>query len=99
MTAAAWIGSLSFLIWVYLLAGRGLFWQMSNAASELKLPVMPAPRVAVVVPARNEADVVALAIRSLLEQDYAGQVQIFVVDDRSSDETANVARRSMRAGK
>lgn len=91
---AAWIGSLSFLIWVYLLIGRGRFWQVSNAASELKLLLMSAPRVAVVVPARNEAGVVGQAIRSLFEQDYAGQVQIFVVDDHSSDETANVARRA-----
>jgi len=91
---AVWIGSLSFLIWVYLLTGRGRFWRVSNAASELNLLFMPAPRVAVVMPARNEADVVGLAIASLLEQDYAGQVQIFVVDDHSSDETANVARRA-----
>jgi hopene-associated glycosyltransferase HpnB len=91
---AVWIGILSFLIWVYLLIGRGRFWQVSNAASELNPLLMPAPRVAVVVPARNEADVVGLAIASLLEQDYAGQVKIFVVDDHSSDETANVARRA-----
>jgi hopene-associated glycosyltransferase HpnB len=45
-------------------------------------------------PARNEADVVGLAIASLLEQDYAGQAKIVVVDDHSSDETANVARRA-----
>ena len=91
---AAWIGSVSFLIWVYLLAGRGRFWQVSNSASESKLLLMPAPRVAVVMPARNEARVVRQAILSLLQQDYAGQVQIYVVDDHSSDETANVARRA-----
>jgi hopene-associated glycosyltransferase HpnB len=91
---AAWIGSLSLLIWVYLLTGRGRFWRAPNAVNEPKALLMSSPRVAVVVPARNEADVVGQAVRSLLEQDYAGQVQIFLVDDQSSDETANVAGRA-----
>jgi len=94
MIVAAWIGSLSFLIWVYLLTARGRFWRAPNAVNEPKVLLMSSPRVAVVVPARNEADVVGQAVRSLLEQDYAGQVKIFVVDDHSSDETANVARRA-----
>jgi hopene-associated glycosyltransferase HpnB len=91
---AAWVGALSFSIWVYLLAGRGRFWQVSRAVTDLKLPLTSPPRVAVVVPARNEADVVGRAVRSLLEQDYAGRLQIFVVDDHSSDETASVARHA-----
>jgi hopene-associated glycosyltransferase HpnB len=65
-----------------------------NAVNEPKVPFMSSPRVAVVVPARNEADVLGQAVRSLLEQDYSGQMQIFVVDDHSSDDTANVARRA-----
>jgi len=88
------IASLSFLIWVYLLLGRGRFWQVSTVSIEQKPRLMSAPRVAVVVPARNEADVVGLAVRSLLEQDYAGRVQIFVVDDHSADETVKVVRRA-----
>jgi hopene-associated glycosyltransferase HpnB len=91
---ATWIGILSFFIWIYLLVGRGGFWRMSKAATELRLPLTSAPRIAVVVPARDEAEVIGPAIGSLLEQDYKGQVQIFVVDDHSSDETANVARRA-----
>jgi len=89
-----WIGILSFFIWIYLLVGRGGFWRVPKAATEVKLPLTSAPRIAIIVPARDEADVIGLAIRSLLEQDYAGRVQIFVVDDHSSDETANVARRA-----
>src|SRR5579863_9366622 len=67
---------------------------MPKAATEVSLPLTSAPRIAVIVPARDEAEVIGLAIRSLLEQDYPGRVQIFVVDDHSSDETANVARRA-----
>jgi hopene-associated glycosyltransferase HpnB len=77
-----------------LFTGRGRFWQVPNAVNEPKALLMSSPRVAVVVPARNEADVVGQAVRSLLEQDYSGQVQILVVDDHSSDDTANVARRA-----
>ncbi|MGC1437678.1 MAG: glycosyltransferase [Terriglobales bacterium] len=91
---ATWIGILTFSIWLYLLAGRGGFWRVSKAATELRLSLTSAPRIAVIVPARDEAEVIGLAIRSLLEQDYPGRAQIFVVDDHSSDETANVARRA-----
>jgi hopene-associated glycosyltransferase HpnB len=91
---AAWVGAFTFFIWVYLLAGRGRFWRVSSTTADPELLLASPPRVAVVVPARNEADVVGRAIRSLLEQDYAGRLQVFVVDDHSSDETANVARQA-----
>jgi len=89
---AAWIGSVSFLIWIYLFTGRGRFWHVPNVVNDRKVLLVSSPRIAVVIPARNEADVVGQAVRSLLEQDYSGQAQIFVVDDHSSDGTANVAR-------
>ena len=54
---------------------------------------MPVGSVAVIIPARNEAEVVGHAVRSLLEQNYAGRLHIFLVDDDSSDNTATVARR------
>ena len=45
-----------------------------------------------VVPARNEADVIADSIASLLRQDYAGPFRVVLVDDGSTDGTADVAR-------
>ena len=56
-----------------------------------------APRIAVIVPARNEADVIAQPVLSLLQQDYPGPLQVFVVDDHSSDETAQVVREAAAA--
>jgi hopene-associated glycosyltransferase HpnB len=47
--------------------------------------------VCVIIPARNEADVIPVSLRSLLLQDYPGKFTIFLVDDQSSDGTANVA--------
>jgi hopene-associated glycosyltransferase HpnB len=91
---AAWIGALSTCIWVYLFAARGRFWRMTSAATVMKLPFPSAPHVAVVVPARNEADVVGRSIQSLLDQDYVGRLHIFVVDDHSSDGTASMVRKA-----
>jgi len=48
--------------------------------------------VVAVIPARNEAAVVGLAVESLLAQQYAGELHIVVVDDASSDGTAEVVR-------
>jgi hopene-associated glycosyltransferase HpnB len=84
------IAALSCLIWIYLIAARGRFWRaVLPAIPELK----SAPGIAVIIPARNEADVIAEPIRSLLEQKFPGPLRIFVVDDQSSDETASVVRK------
>lgn len=50
-----------------------------------------APSVCVVIPARNEADVLPITVRSLLHQNYPGTIAIIVVDDHSTDGTAEVA--------
>jgi hopene-associated glycosyltransferase HpnB len=44
--------------------------------------------VTAVVPARNEADVIARSIGSLLAQDYPGEFRVILVDDNSDDGTA-----------
>ena len=44
------------------------------------------------MPARNEADVIAQTIGSLLAQDYPGSFRVVLVDDQSNDGTAEVAR-------
>ncbi len=50
-----------------------------------------APRVAVVVPARNEGDTIGDCVAGLAAQDYPPErLAVFVVDDNSSDETAAV---------
>jgi hopene-associated glycosyltransferase HpnB len=54
------------------------------------------PSVVVVVPARNEAAVVGEAIGSLLAQDYPGEFSVVLVDDHSSDGTAEIARAAAK---
>ncbi|MCY6490675.1 glycosyltransferase [Leptolyngbya sp. GGD] len=83
------ISIVSFLIWVYLLAFRGQFWRMDQ-----RLPTgeIQSASVCVVIPARNEADMLPLTLRSLLTQDFSGSLTIFLVDDHSTDGTAQIAR-------
>jgi hopene-associated glycosyltransferase HpnB len=85
------VGALSLAIWIYLLLARGAFWRFSESAPP---PLNAAPRVAVIIPARNEAEVIGESVDSLLRQDFPGLFHIFVGDDHSSDATAEIARRS-----
>lgn len=50
------------------------------------------PAVVAVVPARDEAEVIAASLASLAAQDYPGQFRIILVDDNSADGTAAIAR-------
>ena len=79
--------------WSYLLGAHGRFWSIRAAQADPKTQAnTPAGvRVAVVVPARNEADVIGRAIHSLLSQSSPNRIDIFVVDDHSSDATADAA--------
>jgi len=85
-------------IWLYLLAGRGGFW-LARVRDEAIVGASPErwPAVVAVVPARNEADVIAQSVRSLMEQDYPGPFRIVVVDDGSSDGTAAAALQAPTA--
>jgi hopene-associated glycosyltransferase HpnB len=87
-------GAASLAAWVYLIFGRGGFWRIEEALP----PKMtgPARSVAVVIPARNEEPVVGQAIASLLQQDYAGYVHVFLVDDHSADATIAAAGQHER---
>ncbi|MEU5659204.1 glycosyltransferase [Streptomyces sp. NPDC047737] len=100
MSAVAWIAVGSLVVWVWLLLGQGFFWR-----TDQRLPVRaeaePArwPSVAVVVPARDEAEVLPKTLPSLLAQDYPGVAEIFLVDDCSGDGTGDLARAlSVRCG-
>ena len=70
-----------------------LFW-LARERDDRDHPPAPAcwPSVTAVVPARDEADVVARSIGSLLAQDYPGAFRVVLVDDQSSDGTAEIAR-------
>jgi cellulose synthase/poly-beta-1,6-N-acetylglucosamine synthase-like glycosyltransferase/peptidoglycan/xylan/chitin deacetylase (PgdA/CDA1 family) len=50
------------------------------------------PDVSVVIPAYNEAAGIAATIRSMVKSRYRGRIEVIVVDDGSSDDTAAIAR-------
>src|ERR1700730_2568207 len=79
---------LSLCIWLYLFFTHGRFWL---SAPEL-LPALPVdtPDVDVIVPARDEAETIGRVIASLLVQEYAGAFRVILVDDGSSDGTADI---------
>jgi hopene-associated glycosyltransferase HpnB len=83
------LGLLALAVWLYLLLGRGGFW-LARERDDRDRPANPArwPSVTAVVPARNEADVIAQSIASLMRQDYPGAFRVVLVDDGSDDGTA-----------
>src|SRR5438093_7685692 len=50
--------------------------------------------VSIVVPARNEEELLPSCLRALTTQDYEGPLEIIVVDNGSTDRTAERARCS-----
>ena len=88
------VSGLSLAVWAYLVGFHGRFWWGSPRDDGGTAPREPArwPTVTAVVPARNEADVVARSVGSLLAQDYPGAFSVILVDDSSDDGTAVVAR-------
>ncbi|OJV30010.1 MULTISPECIES: glycosyltransferase [unclassified Sphingomonas] len=87
------IAALALAIWLVLVFARHGFW-LARERDTRDLPPEPAhwPAVAAVVPARDEAEVIAEAIGSLIAQDYPGSFRVILVDDSSSDGTGDIAR-------
>jgi hopene-associated glycosyltransferase HpnB len=86
-------------VWAYLVLGHGGYWRTGQ-----RLPPAPAPApapaaaepgrwpdVAAVIPARNEAAMLPVVLPALLGQDYPGALTVILVDDCSTDGTAEVA--------
>jgi hopene-associated glycosyltransferase HpnB len=88
------IGAATVAIWVYLLFFRGGFWHPRPDAPPPAF--VPGRSVVAVVPARDEAAVIGRAIASLLGQSHA-DLHVVIVDDQSSDGTAEIARDTAAA--
>jgi hopene-associated glycosyltransferase HpnB len=91
-------------IWAYLLLGRGWFWLCSerdtavpSAGETRSRDAIVWPDVVAIISARDEADVIAESVGSLLRQDYPGRFSVVVVDDQSSDGTAEAASAAASA--
>jgi hopene-associated glycosyltransferase HpnB len=85
---------LALAVWSYLAVGRGGFWRCAERDDGDPPPPAAWPCLAVVIPARDEAEGIGRCLNSLLGQGYQGAWSIIVVDDNSGDGTADVARRT-----
>lgn len=96
MSAIGILAALSLVAWLYLVFLHGGFWLTREREEDYRVAgdhVASWPSVVAVVPARNEADVLPRSLASLAAQNYPGEFSIVLVDDQSSDGTADVARR------
>jgi hopene-associated glycosyltransferase HpnB len=80
---------LSLCAWIYLFFAHGAFWR--SRPQLLAATPETFPDVDIIVPARDEADTIQAAIGSLLAQDYGGNFRVILVDDNSTDATAELA--------
>jgi hopene-associated glycosyltransferase HpnB len=88
---------ISSVIWLYLLLGRGAFWRVAEPPPPPASPIRQ--KVVAVIPARDEAEAIGATITSLLTQADLPRLEIVLVDDHSSDGTADLARAAARACK
>jgi hopene-associated glycosyltransferase HpnB len=97
-SAATLLSATSLAVWLYLAFGRGMFWRLAPFDDDNTEHAPPPrwPRVAAVIPARDEALTIGETISALVRQDYAGEFSILVMDDHSEDDTARIALQSAK---
>ena len=84
---------LTFLLFWRILTRKGKK-QSSNAASFVNEPgAGKKPTVSVIVPAYNEEAHMASCLDAIQKQDYCGEMEVIVVNDGSTDRTAEIASK------
>ncbi|MCW2283482.1 hopene-associated glycosyltransferase HpnB [Rhodoblastus acidophilus] len=86
------LGILVLAIWLVLIFLRGKFWACLDTDFDSPRVLTSWPSVVAIVPARDEAALIAKSLGSLLAQEYGGDFHVVLVDDQSSDGTADIAR-------
>ena len=90
------ISILSLVIWIVLLLFWGNFWRCDQRLDpgDVQDSVETWPNVCAIIPARDEADSIGQTVHSLLSQNYPGVFNVILVDDQSSDGTADIAHKT-----
>lgn len=86
-------------IWGYLLFFRpGFadgFWRSEPSLDAAQSPPPKWPSVAIIIPARNEAETIGAVVRAAAGTDYPSPVYITVVDDNSDDGTGKITQDAL----
>ncbi|MGI9657386.1 MAG: glycosyltransferase, partial [Gaiellaceae bacterium] len=82
------------LLWLGVLVDPARAWQLRPIVEDEPEPPDPDPwpSVRVIIPARDEESIVGQALPTVLAQDYPGDWAVLLVDERSTDSTATLAR-------
>lgn len=100
-TALFWLSAIATTIWIGLLLLWGRFWKADQMLDDEQSQVSKLkgtwPSVAVVIPARNEADLIERVVRSHLTCPYPGELSILLIDDKSTDKTALIATQTAKS--
>lgn len=93
------VAGISLGVWIVLTFFRAAFWLVRAFDGDIagEEPLSKWPRVAAVVPARNEAETIARCVESLMRLDYPGAFELIVVDDHSEDGTGALARNAAQS--
>jgi chlorobactene glucosyltransferase len=84
---------INIILWVIVIP---LAWRAERAYQEMEelkaeSNSIAMPNLSVIIPARNEAEVLPALLNSLKEQHYPSSLEVIVVDDNSQDDTAKIA--------
>lgn len=82
----AWLVAVLLVSYVMLLLYYASQWHRQMAQ-----PAWGSPAVSIIIPARNEADMLPYLLADIQAQEYEGAIEVIVVDDHSTDETAAIA--------
>lgn len=88
-----WAVGIAVLAWAWLLAGHGRFWRADQRLGDAPAPAAW-PEVVAVIPARDEAASIGPVIAAHAATAYPGRFSVVLVDDGSTDGTAEIAARA-----